>query len=64
MALRILSEYAQGLPVQYGRRHRNREELEIDFPGRRFVVIPVGPLDTPSTVTGALIPTFESSTAP
>jgi len=31
MALRILSEYAQGLPVQYGRRHRG---IDPDF--RKF----------------------------
>ena len=37
--------------------------LEIDYPGRTFVVIPVGRLDPPRGVTRGLIPTFKSSTA-
>jgi hypothetical protein len=33
-------------------------KLEIDFPGRTFVVIPVGPLDAPPAVTGGIDPDF------
>jgi hypothetical protein len=34
-------------------------KLEIDFPGRTFVVIPVGPLDPPSAVTVSIDPDFQ-----
>jgi hypothetical protein len=37
-------------------------KLEIDYPGRTFVVIPVGPLDPPRGVTRGIDP-FKSSTA-
>jgi hypothetical protein len=33
--------------------------LEIDFPGRTFVVIPVGQLDPPRGVTGGIDPDFQ-----
>jgi hypothetical protein len=32
--------------------------LDIDYPGRTFVVIPVGPLDPPRGVTGGIDPDF------
>ncbi len=34
--------------------------LEIDFPGRTFVVIPVGRLDPPRGVTRGIDPDFEN----
>jgi hypothetical protein len=34
-------------------------KLEIDFPGRTFVVIPVGPLDPPRAVTASMEPDFQ-----
>jgi hypothetical protein len=34
-------------------------KLEIDFPGRTFVVIPVGPLDPPRAVTVSMEPDFQ-----
>jgi len=34
-------------------------KLEIDFPGRTFVVIPVGRLDSPRGVTGGIDPDFQ-----
>ena len=37
--------------------------LEIEFPGRTFVVIPVGRLDLPRGVTAGIVPTIKSSTA-
>jgi hypothetical protein len=33
--------------------------LETEFPGRTFVVIPVGPLDLPRGVTGGIAPDFQ-----
>jgi hypothetical protein len=33
--------------------------LELDFPGRTFVVIPVGRLDPPRGVTGGIDPDFQ-----
>ena len=34
-------------------------KLETEFPGRTFVVIPVGPLDLPRGVTGGIAPDFQ-----
>jgi hypothetical protein len=34
-------------------------KLEIDFPGRTFAVIPVGPLDPPHGVTGSIEPDLQ-----
>jgi hypothetical protein len=34
-------------------------KLETEFPGRTFVVIPVGPLDLPRGVTGDIAPNFQ-----